>query len=506
MTEQELSDQQKLKTAIWNNIHLNFTPHAGQVVVNEQVLRPPYGKGVRRTFVRAGRNFGKSTDATYLAHMFALYNPGFRCYVLAPLYKQAKEIYWASNLLPNFLDVAGAKSPFISKIDQQDTRIEYFNGSFIKVDGSDNYDSARGWKPDFVAGDEFGNFDPRWFEVMVPNLQARNATLFLIGTPPRNPELPNGQKHQYVQLDEEFQKRQAEGKDVFWYYAPSHVNSVLYSTPEGKQALADEEQRLTENNERYVWEREYLALIVSGGKHAIFPTFDKAKHLAPYDSLIDLIYKDPERFSYYCIADPGTKSTFAVLFIAYDSYSATPYLINSIYETDPYFCSVDSVMPKIITICNSIYPNIDKWTFAADSAAAWWIQEALDRYSIYFVPTEKRVGDKDEGISTIRDILSLRTGFIATPQCDPLTTELVNYATDTRGNYIKENDHLIDCFRYFLNLVRFVLNERIHPSQAEKVFKGNVRPPRGYSSSTSDSNDDIEEITLMPDYEYLDED
>lgn len=503
-TPTDLTDQQKLYTAIWNNIHYNFTPHAGQQVVNSQILRPPHGKGVRRAFVRAGRNFGKSTDATYLAHMFALYNPDFRCYVLAPLYKQAKEIYWASGLLPNWLDIRGEKSPFISKIDQQDTRIEYYNGSFIKVDGSDNYDSARGWKPDFVAGDEFGNFDPRWFEVMVPNLQARNATLFLIGTPPRNPELPNGQKHQYVQLDDEFQRRQAEGKDVFWYYAPSSVNTTLYGTPQGKQALLDEEQRLTENNERYVWEREYMALIVSGGKHSIFPKFDKAKHCVPYDTLLDRVYKDPERFSYYCIADPGTKSTFAVLFVAYDAYSATPYLIDTIYETDPFMCSVDSVMPKILTICGTIHPNLNAWTFAADSAAAWWIQEAQDRYDIYFLPTEKRVGDKDEGISTIRDILTLRSYFIATPNCDPLVTEMVNYATDAKGNYIKENDHLIDTFRYFIKLTRFVLNERVHPSQVKKEFTGNVRPPRHYSTRPSDNESDMEDLTLVPDYEYLD--
>jgi len=419
------------------------------------------------------------------------------------MYKQAKEIYWASGLLPNFLDIAGEKSPFISKIDQQDTRIEYFNGSFIKVDGSDNYDSARGWKPDFVAGDEFGNFDPRWFEVMVPNLMARNATLFLIGTPPRNPTLPNGQKHQYVQLDDEFQRRQAEGRDVFWYYAPSSVNTKLYGTPEGKRWLEEEEQRLTENNERYVWEREYLAQIVEGGKHAIFPTLDREKHCAPYDQLYEMILKDPNRYSYYCIADPGTKSTFAVLFIAYDSYSATPYLLDTIYETDPFYCSVDSIMPKINSICFKLNPNFDSWTFLADSAAAWWIQETLDRYGVCFIPTNKRLGDKDEGISVIRDILALRSHFIAVPNCNPLVTELVNYATDTKGNYIKENDHLIDDWRYFLSFTRFALNEKAHPSEFKKEFTGNPRPERGYSRSTEEKDDINATALLELDYDYL---
>lgn len=491
--------KEQLEKALDSNLHWNFKPHAGQVEILEAVLNIPYGRGMRRAFVRCGRKFGKSTLATYICYKLALYFPKAHLYLLAPMYKQAKEIYWASGLVPEFLHIDGQQSPFVTGVDNQETRISLYNGSFIKVDGSDNYASQRGWNPFGVVGDEFAEFDPRWLATMTPNLASKNALLLLIGTPPEFPTLADGSEHQYVKLDRRFQREHREGK-AFWIHRPSTTNTALFAKPEMVQWLKDEKERLEDDGLGFIYQREYEAKIVQGGQYAIFPQYDPQRHMTAHASLVALIAQDPERYEYYCGADPGTRSIFAVLFIVYDKYTSTPYFLDEMYQKGSYNCTVDVVMPLLLSKVNEIYPHPEKWNFFSDSAAAWFIEEANSRYDIGFSPTIKRVGDKEDGIGLIRDILRTKERFIS-ERCFALGTEIINYATDDKGRIPKTSDHCLDIFRYFLKQAGVVLIDEKEPESP--LFTAPSRPGRSYTTSDPDSEFGISELLLTPYAEYI---
>jgi hypothetical protein len=63
-------------------------------------------------------------------------------------------------------------------------RVDYPNGSQVRLFGADNYEALRGLRFDGVVLDEYANFDPRaWPEVISPTLADRRGFAVFIGTP-----------------------------------------------------------------------------------------------------------------------------------------------------------------------------------------------------------------------------------------------------------------------------------------------------------------------------------
>lgn len=457
-------------------LNANFRPHEGQIPFLKAALDTPRGLGIKRVFCRAPRSWGKSTAACYIAWSKALLCPRSRIYLLAPMVKQVEEIYWAPEIIQTFCHFEG-HNPFIKKIDEKQSRIILTNGSFIKVDGSDNYNAQRGWKPDLIIADEFADFDSRWLDVMSPNLVARNATLVIIGTPPPNPVLEDGSDHQYVKQDR-YHKENHESGGTFWVHGNVFDNPI-YKTDAGRKFLVDQESYYRQNDQYWVYEREYLANIVRGDVSLIFPNYDPIVHHVPHQDLLDRLAKEPQRYETVCIADPGTTTVFAVLFMVIDRYSSTVYLIDEIYETSQHQITLDLIIPEIMKKL-SLYSFFPKFNLVADSAAAWFIAECAQRFQLYFSPTEKLVGDKKEGISLIKSLFELRHHFISS-NCRRLSYELLNYKQDAQGRPVKRNDHLIDCFRYGLKFSGFYFVDK----PQENSYPEHLRKPmRGYTTKT----------------------
>lgn len=204
MSTRLAEDNEKLTLQIMKDLHEHWTPHAGQVKVGKEL----FTNGVKNIFIQCGRKWGKSEFCIYALWRHALLNPGSACYYLAPQYKQAKEIIWAANRIQTF----GPKK-YIHKINSVETRITLKNGSFIKVDGSDNYEAYRGITPDFVVYDEFKDFNPKFHVGMEPNLAVRAAPLLIIGTPP-------DRECQYTVMADEFKER----SDANWFRMDSFTN------------------------------------------------------------------------------------------------------------------------------------------------------------------------------------------------------------------------------------------------------------------------------------------
>ncbi len=98
---------------------------------------------------------------------------------IGPTYQQTKAVAW-----DYLMDAAAPIMPFGAKSNTSELRIDYPNGSQVRLFGADNYEALRGLRFDGVVLDEYANFDPRaWPEVISPTLADRRGFAVFIGTP-----------------------------------------------------------------------------------------------------------------------------------------------------------------------------------------------------------------------------------------------------------------------------------------------------------------------------------
>lgn len=98
---------------------------------------------------------------------------------IGPTYSQTKSVAW-----DYLMRAAGPLFEFGAKSNTSELRVDYPNGSQVRLFGADNYDALRGLRLDGVVLDEFADFDPRaWSEVIRPALSDRRGFAVFIGTP-----------------------------------------------------------------------------------------------------------------------------------------------------------------------------------------------------------------------------------------------------------------------------------------------------------------------------------
>jgi len=126
--------------------------------------------------VVAGRRFGKSALGLNeaIARAFQLKNQII--WIVLPLLKQAKEIYWIDP------DITKYFMPYVHlgliKIDNSELSLKVLpTGSWIRIKGSDNPDSLRGSGIDLIIWDEVADVKEEAFEIIKPSL----ATHQIIG-------------------------------------------------------------------------------------------------------------------------------------------------------------------------------------------------------------------------------------------------------------------------------------------------------------------------------------
>jgi len=98
---------------------------------------------------------------------------------IGPTYTQTKAVAW-----DYLLEAASPIMAFGAKANSSELRVDYPNGSQVRLFGADNYETLRGLRFDGVVLDEYANFDPRaWPEVISPTLADRRGFAVFIGTP-----------------------------------------------------------------------------------------------------------------------------------------------------------------------------------------------------------------------------------------------------------------------------------------------------------------------------------
>jgi hypothetical protein len=435
---------------IINALHKDWEPHNGQIPVGRALFQDK----ITNIFVQSGRKWGKTELILYILWRWAESHPGSSCYYISPFQKQSKEIIWANKRVQNF----GPREwllPGSSGINNTELRINFKNGSFIKCDGSDNYESYRGIEPHLIIYEEFKDFRPEFHHSMEPNLLVYNAPLVIIGTPPDH-------DCQYTQMAEDFKQSSTK----FWYCGPTSENPYV-----DKQWLSNKRKELIDRGDSDEWEREYEGRYVKGGKASIFPML-KESMIKPHDRLMSELRYDLKKLNWYVIADPGTVTCFAVLFAAVNPYTKKIYLLDELYEQSQANTTVNYIGKKIIEKKAQLYQR-GEWVQVADEAAAWFINEMSDRYDEGFGPTKKALNDKEMGLSLIKDAL-LNNKLVFSDRCAKMYWEMENYIKDDKGKIPKKNDHMIDNLRYLLSEHGYSLNLVDEPKKEadDENFRG----------------------------------
>ncbi len=428
-------------------LHAVWQPHPAQIMIGRALL----AERRRLVFAQCGRNFGKTELMAYLLWRWAWTYPGSENYYFAPYQKQAKEILWASRRIQTF-------GPFdwIKSINNTENRIEFNNGSFIKLDGSDNVDAYRGVKPKgLIVYDEFKDFRPEFHDAFDPNRAAHDAPLFVIGTPPET-------ENHFVHLAAECLRDPAKAFFRFPTSSNPHIQTDW---------LKVKKEELYSKSEGDKWEREYEALFVRGGASTIFPMFDPSRHVRPHAAIMAEIAKDARKLDWYWWADPAGASCFACLFVAINPYTRKVYVLDEIYETAQAEMTVLKIGRRALDKKHELMPRKD-WRQGYDEAETWFHNEMLDHFGEGLEPTQKAKSDKLSGLSLIKDIL-LNGSLVLSDRCKKLKWEMLNYRKDDKGKILKQHDHAIDCLRYVLDADKYSLVKTTEVNkEASEDFRG----------------------------------
>lgn len=429
------------------DLHAKWTPHASQVAVGSPLIRGE----VREVFAQCGRNWGKSELVCYLLWRFAMTYSGSENYYFAPYSKQAREILWA----PRRIHTIGPEE-WITDINNTEMRITFSNGSFIKLDGSDNVEAYRGVKPKGLSVlDEFKDFKEEFLDAYDPNRAAFKSPLMIIGTPPE-------MEGQFNRVAESYRKDPSKR----FFQLPTSDNPYI-----DRAWLDQKKAELYARGEGDKWEREYEAKFVRGGASAIFPMLSKGM-IYQHSELLNILYRDRKKLEWVLWADPAGASCFAVLFCAINPYSKQIYCLDEIYELEQSQMTVGNIWPRIRQKRDELFEG--EWRQGYDEAATWFANEVLDVFSEGLERTQKMKADKLTGLSLIKDAM-LQGKLIISERCQKLYWELENYRKDGSGKIPKKDDHLIDCLRYIFDShhysIKRVAEPEVDPVTSKRAFR-----------------------------------
>jgi len=427
----------KLTADILADLHSVFKPHEGQVLVG----RALFYENKKLVINETGRKNGKTELLVYSLYRWAMTNPGSFNYYFAPLAVQIADLVWKNGRLPNFLPEALQKK-YIKSINNTEMRIVFKDGSFIKCDGTDSYEKARGYSATgLTVIDEGKDCHPQFFNAFEPNLAITDAPILIVGTPSYD--------------DNNFLTRKAEEAKISptgaYFNFPSHMNPHI-----SKEYLKRKEQEFKDRGEYDVFEVEYLAKRVKIGSKYIFPMLKKSM-VKNHDELISIVESNRRDYDFFMAYDPGSSKCFAVLFMAVHRFDRNIIVLDEIYATKLGENSTRQIVPMSIDKANAINRNRDDWMACYDYAAQWFASEVSFEYPDYpypLFPCEKDIKNKEAKLSLIKDIM-LKGLLTISDRCEKFYWEMDNYKLNDKNIVIKENDHLLDSFRYALNLASY---------------------------------------------------
>jgi|SRR5579859_1316277 len=265
MITKQIFEQCRKDPVLFVSKVLGATPHPGQ----EQLLR-----GIKkRTVIRAGRQWGKSTVLAWYVTWFLCYHPGKTVLIVAPTVEQTKVIFNEvakifRGPLSFMLRKKITEAPFPT--------ISLINNAECTGRGASSPEFIRGKPVHLIVCDETSFFrDDVIKYVLLPMLtvtgQQEDSGIIMISTP-----FGGGEFHDQYFLCE---RKMQEGDN---YYASYHFTSLdnPHADKRYLQEIKDEE-----GEESLIWQTEYLAEFADSDL-SVFSTQDikAAVNKYPYES------------------------------------------------------------------------------------------------------------------------------------------------------------------------------------------------------------------------------
>lgn len=350
--------------------------------------------------------------------------PNSESYIFEPLQKQAREILWASKRIQTF-----GPDEFIQSINNTEMRITFKNGSFLKLDGSDNVDSLRGIKPKgLISYDELKDHKMSFLDAMEPNRARYNAPALYLGTPP---EIHN----HYVDIMETLKN----DKSAYWTTATSYDNHH-----NDKAFLDRTKAKLMAMGLEDTWLREYMAIFVKGGKRSIFPWVLKQA----FPSLEEVLPKDLNKWLIIIGFDPASTSVFGVIFFFFNPYTKKLIAFDELYIEEASKMTAYEVNLSVNEKLSPYRGKVKGFEYVYDEAAAWFRNEMTELDSkVWLQPSRKSEFGVDGYIELLRNVMNYGLLTI-TKECPKYIWELESYIKDESGKIPKANDHLINASQY----------------------------------------------------------
>lgn len=372
-------------------------------------------------------------------------HPGSESYIFEPYLKQAREILWAGRRIQTF-----GPEEWIESVNNSELRITFKNGSFIKLEGSDNEAAMAGIKPKgLIIYDEFKDHRIKSINNFEPNRAAFDVPALFIGTPPS--------VHNHFVDYMELAKSEPDWR---FFHGPTSSNPHI-----SRKWLEKKKRELEKMGDLETWYREYEAVFMKGSKGSIFPRIFKIKDCrfeAP---------KDIKKWQLVVGMDPGTTTTFAVIFVLFNPYSKQMYLVDEIYAQEQIDMTArqiwKSVQEKVSNFKSLGLTNIE---YVYDEAAAWFRNEVTELGDYWLSPSVKHLYGVDGYINVVRHVMN-HDLFNITADCPKTRFELESYQKDDKGKIPKKDDHLINAFQYVLGFLGFTpdnLNEPKNPDIMER--------------------------------------
>lgn len=166
------------------NIPHNFIPRRYQVPLFNSIA-----EGFRRVFAIWHRRGGKDKTLVNLVAKEAFRTKG-TYYYFFPTYAQGKKVLWDGMDREGFRFMDHFPAQFVKKRNDQEMKLELFNGSIFQIVGTDKFDAVRGTNPRGCVFSEYAFQNPMAWEVVRPIL-AENGGWAVFNT------TPNGKNHAY---------------------------------------------------------------------------------------------------------------------------------------------------------------------------------------------------------------------------------------------------------------------------------------------------------------------
>lgn len=428
------------------------------------VIKAIFEQGKKRIFIRKGRKGGGTETVLYPAARIAGMFPNRGCYIIGPTQRLQSEIMWDNRRLHNYLPRSWNVT-----FNEKDKRARLPNGSFIKVEGANDPEAARGFEGDIFVWDEFKDHNVLSYENCYPNVMSRDAIVIVLGTPPTTTE-----SHYYV-LEQTIKN----DPDWAFFHWTAWDNPFL---PGGHTYLQKEKEKYYAQGRGYLWEIEYEAKYVFNAINKVLPCFTE-EHIYPREVIMELIARDKDHLKWVCAIDPGYATCFAVLFVAFNPYTSQIFILDEIYSPHRSQNSVRSMWPLIESrqklLCESAFAQ-KRWTTIYDSAALGFAVEVHAHAKeqgrkVSLWPTEKQKDDEDTFFRTINESFSEKGRVMVARNCANFVKEVRNYETDEHGNYPDKNNHLLDDARYIYKYLGYhhILKQGEAPREKEM--------PRGFT-------------------------